>query len=188
MSRSAPISPGCCIRMNCASSRPAIPGKNRLCTLPRPTAWKCCAWPSKGSRCQSSSTSTKSCAIARATPSIACARSGPRPGRRQSIVFLMGADQLQQLDTWKEWRPALRSTPISAPHRGRGFAIDAHGLPPRWRANSAAAMRTPEQIRNTPHGLTCLALQPGDGCVGYRNPFAAGARRTPAIADSRPRC
>ena len=77
-------------------------------------------------------------------------------GPDTSIAFLMGADQLQQLHTWKEWQSLFDYAHICAASRP-GFDIDAGHLPPevarelRRRDGSAA------QIRESAHGLAFVA-------------------------------
>ena len=77
---------------------------------------------------------------------------GPEP----SLMFLIGADQLQHLDTWQEWRQLFDYAHICAASRP-GFAIDASQVSPAVTAEFARRAGTPEQIRNTPHGLSYLA-------------------------------
>jgi nicotinate-nucleotide adenylyltransferase len=77
-------------------------------------------------------------------------------GPRASLAFLLGADQLRQLDSWKEWRQLFDYAHLCAASRP-GFAIDAHSLPPEVAAYFGRRHGTPEQIRNTPNGLAYLA-------------------------------
>lgn len=72
------------------------------------------------------------------------------------IAFVMGADQLQRLDTWNEWQALFEYAHICVAARP-GFDIGAAGLPPAVAAAFSSRLGTPEQIRNTPHGLTYLA-------------------------------
>lgn len=72
------------------------------------------------------------------------------------IAFVMGADQLQRLDTWNEWQALFDYAHICVAARP-GFDIGAAGLPPAVAAAFSSRLGTPEQIRNTPHGLTYLA-------------------------------
>jgi len=72
------------------------------------------------------------------------------------IAFVMGADQLQRLDTWNEWQALFDYAHICVAARP-GFDIGAAGLPPTVAAAFSSRLGTPEQIRNTPHGLTYLA-------------------------------
>jgi nicotinate-nucleotide adenylyltransferase len=73
-----------------------------------------------------------------------------------SLTFLIGADQLRQLHTWKEWQRLFDYAHICAASRP-GFGIDATDLPVEVSREFARRLATPEQIRNTPHGLAYLA-------------------------------
>ncbi|CAN7705629.1 nicotinate-nucleotide adenylyltransferase [Duganella sp. LjRoot269] len=77
-------------------------------------------------------------------------------GPSASIAFLMGADQLQRLDTWHEWQALFDYAHICVAARP-GFSIATAGLPPAVAEAFSSRLGTPEQIRNTPHGLTYLA-------------------------------
>lgn len=77
-------------------------------------------------------------------------------GPDASISFVMGADQLQRLDTWHEWRALFDYAHLCVAARP-GFDLGAAGLPPAVAAAFSSRLGTPEQIRNTPHGLTYLA-------------------------------
>lgn len=77
-------------------------------------------------------------------------------GPEVSIVFLIGADQLQQLHTWKEWQRLFDYAHICAASRP-GFEIDATHLTEEVGREFARREATPQQIRKTPHGLTYLA-------------------------------
>jgi nicotinate-nucleotide adenylyltransferase len=73
-----------------------------------------------------------------------------------SLAFLIGADQLQQLHTWKEWQRLFDYAHVCAASRP-GFGIDAADLAVEVSREFARRLATPEQIRNTPHGLAYLA-------------------------------
>jgi nicotinate-nucleotide adenylyltransferase len=77
-------------------------------------------------------------------------------GPDASIVFLLGADQLQQLDTWKEWQRLFDFAHICAASRP-GFSVEGAHVPTAVALEFKRRAGTPEQIRNTPHGLTYLA-------------------------------
>ena len=77
-------------------------------------------------------------------------------GPSASISFLMGADQLQRLDTWHEWQALFDYAHICVAARP-GFNLAAAGLAPAVAKAFSRRLGTPEQIRNTPHGLTYLA-------------------------------
>lgn len=77
-------------------------------------------------------------------------------GPAASIVFLMGADQLQKLDSWRDWRDlfALASFGVAA---RPGYRLDEAALPPAVAQELAARQATPEQVRASPAGRVCLA-------------------------------
>jgi len=77
-------------------------------------------------------------------------------GPAVSIVFLIGADQLQKLHTWKEWRGLFDYANVCAASRP-GFTMDAAGLPEEVVREFSRRASTPTQIRETPSGLTSLA-------------------------------
>ncbi len=77
-------------------------------------------------------------------------------GAEVSIVFLIGADQLQHLNTWQQWRDMFDYAHICAASRP-GFAMDAGHVPDEITREFTLRAGTPEQIRNTAHGLACLA-------------------------------
>lgn len=77
-------------------------------------------------------------------------------GAETSIAFLIGADQLQQLHTWKEWQQLFDYAHICAASRP-GFDLDGKHVPPEVAGQFARRAATPAQIRGTPHGLTCIA-------------------------------
>ncbi|MBV6325280.1 nicotinate-nucleotide adenylyltransferase [Duganella violaceipulchra] len=77
-------------------------------------------------------------------------------GPSASISFLMGADQLQRLDTWHEWQALFDYAHICVAARP-GFNLATAGLAPAVAEAISRRLGTPEQIRNTPHGLTYLA-------------------------------
>ncbi|NRR29016.1 nicotinate-nucleotide adenylyltransferase [Oxalobacteraceae bacterium] len=73
-----------------------------------------------------------------------------------SLAFLMGADQLQRLNTWRDWQSLFDFAHICVATRP-GFALDSASLPEAVAAEFSRRLGTPDQIRNTPHGLTYLA-------------------------------
>lgn len=77
-------------------------------------------------------------------------------GPMASIAFLIGADQLQQLNTWREWQRLFDYAHICAASRP-GFALDASHVPHEVAREFSRRGGTPEQIRTTPYGLTYLA-------------------------------
>ncbi|THC45690.1 nicotinate-nucleotide adenylyltransferase [Massilia sp. Mn16-1_5] len=77
-------------------------------------------------------------------------------GPQASIVFLMGADQLQNLDSWREWQQLFELANIGVAARP-GYTLDQHALPPAVARELAPRLAPPEQVRTTPAGLVCLA-------------------------------
>jgi nicotinate-nucleotide adenylyltransferase len=77
-------------------------------------------------------------------------------GPDASIVFLIGADQLQQLDTWREWRALFDYAHIGVAARP-GFALAAAALPPAVAHEIAVRQGSLEQLRTTPSGRVFLA-------------------------------
>ncbi|HJV79504.1 nicotinate-nucleotide adenylyltransferase [Noviherbaspirillum sp.] len=77
-------------------------------------------------------------------------------GPEVSLAFLIGADQLQQLHTWKEWRQLFDYAHICAASRP-GFAMDSAHVPAEVGREFARRDATPQQIRETSHGLTTIA-------------------------------
>jgi nicotinate-nucleotide adenylyltransferase len=73
-----------------------------------------------------------------------------------SIVFLMGADQLQHLNTWNDWRQLFDYAHLCAASRP-GFAMDAAHVPDEVTQEFACRAATPQQIRTTAQGLAFLA-------------------------------
>ena len=77
-------------------------------------------------------------------------------GSQTSIVFLLGADQLQRLDSWKDWRELFNYAHICGATRP-GYSLDATKLPEAVSREFSQRAATIEQIRTTPHGLSFLA-------------------------------
>lgn len=77
-------------------------------------------------------------------------------GDRTSIAFLLGADQLQHLDTWRDWRQLFDHAHLCVASRP-GFGIGPDHMPAEVAREFSRRAGTPEHIRGTPHGLTCFA-------------------------------
>lgn len=77
-------------------------------------------------------------------------------GPEASLVFFMGADQLQRLNTWHCWRDLFELSHICAVSRP-GFALDMASVPDAVREEFAQRLSTPEKIRASSCGLTCHA-------------------------------
>ena len=95
---------------------------------------------------------------ARATYTIDTLRSLRRElGDEPSIAFLIGADQLQHLESWQEWREMFDYAHICAASRP-GFAIDGEQVSVAVRDEFAGRAGTVEQVCSQAHGLSYLAL------------------------------
>ena len=77
-------------------------------------------------------------------------------GPDASIVFLMGADQLRQLDTWRDWRTLFDLAHIGVAARP-GYDLNAAALPPAVATELQQRLATPAQLRNQPSGHAYLA-------------------------------
>jgi nicotinate-nucleotide adenylyltransferase len=73
-----------------------------------------------------------------------------------SLAFLMGADQLQRLNTWHEWRNLFDLAHFCVAARP-GFELDDAHVPAEVAAEFQRRLATPDQVRNTPAGRTMLA-------------------------------
>lgn len=77
-------------------------------------------------------------------------------GPEASIAFLIGADQLQQLHTWKEWQHLFDYAHICAASRP-GFKIAAGDLPAEVARELLRREGSAVQIRETAKGLAFVA-------------------------------
>ena len=77
-------------------------------------------------------------------------------GPETSLVFLIGADQLQHLDTWQEWQHMFDLAHICAASRP-GFDIDAAHVSSAVAREFVRRAGTAAHIRDSPHGLTYTA-------------------------------
>jgi nicotinate-nucleotide adenylyltransferase len=77
-------------------------------------------------------------------------------GPEASIVFLMGADQLQNLDSWRDWQSLFALANIGVAARP-GYTLEQEALPPAVASALAPRLAPPGQVRTTPAGLVCLA-------------------------------
>ena len=77
-------------------------------------------------------------------------------GPAVSIVFLMGADQLQHLNTWQGWQELFDYANLCAASRP-GFGMEPAHVPQAVMNEFSRRAASPEQIRNTAYGLTYLA-------------------------------
>ncbi|WP_229726421.1 nicotinate-nucleotide adenylyltransferase [Oxalicibacterium faecigallinarum] len=77
-------------------------------------------------------------------------------GPAVSLAFLIGADQLQHLNTWQGWDELFSYAHLCAASRP-GFATDATHVPAEVSAAFAQRAGTPDQIRQTASGLSFVA-------------------------------
>jgi nicotinate-nucleotide adenylyltransferase len=77
-------------------------------------------------------------------------------GPDASIVFLIGADQLQRLDTWRDWRALFELANLGVAARP-GFSLADAALPPAVVQELALRRASPAQLRATPCGLVNVA-------------------------------
>lgn len=77
-------------------------------------------------------------------------------GPQVCLLFLMGGDQLLQLDTWQGWRELFDYAHLCVASRP-GFAVDAAQVPPQVAAEFSRRRGTRDQLRATSHGLSYLA-------------------------------
>jgi len=73
-----------------------------------------------------------------------------------SLVFLMGADQLQHLNTWQHWQQLFDYAHLCAASRP-GFSMAAGAIPHEVAQEFSRRAATPAQIRSSAHGCSCLA-------------------------------
>jgi nicotinate-nucleotide adenylyltransferase len=77
-------------------------------------------------------------------------------GPDASIVFLMGADQLQKLDSWRDWESLFELANFGVAARP-GYRLDAAALPPAVAHELAQRAGTYEEVRASKAGRVCLA-------------------------------
>ncbi|QJE00727.1 nicotinate-nucleotide adenylyltransferase [Massilia forsythiae] len=77
-------------------------------------------------------------------------------GASTSIVFLMGADQLQKLDSWRDWRSLFELANFGVAARP-GYRLDGAALPPAVAHEIAGRLASPERVRASPAGRVCMA-------------------------------
>jgi len=77
-------------------------------------------------------------------------------GPDASIVFLMGADQLQKLDSWRDWKDLFALANFGVAARP-GYRLDAAALSPAVASELAPRFGTPEEVRASKAGRVCLA-------------------------------
>lgn len=77
-------------------------------------------------------------------------------GPAASIVFLMGADQLQKLDSWRDWQELFELANFGVAARP-GYRLDEAGLAPAVARELAQRRATPDEVRASPAGRVCVA-------------------------------
>jgi nicotinate-nucleotide adenylyltransferase len=77
-------------------------------------------------------------------------------GDEVSIVMALGADQLLNLHTWRDWTHLFDLAHFCFATRP-GFAIDGRSINPDVAKQLSRRVASPSQLRNTPHGLTYMA-------------------------------
>ena len=77
-------------------------------------------------------------------------------GPAASLVFLIGADQLLHLDTWRDWRHLFDLAHIGVAARP-GFSLAGAALPPAVAIELQQRQGSLEQLRNTPSGHAYVA-------------------------------
>lgn len=77
-------------------------------------------------------------------------------GTRASLTLTIGADQLQRLDTWRNWRALFDHAHLCVVSRP-GYTTESAKLPDEVRREFARRTASPAQLRGTPHGLTHIA-------------------------------
>jgi nicotinate-nucleotide adenylyltransferase len=77
-------------------------------------------------------------------------------GPDTSIVFLMGADQLQKLDSWRDWQALFDLANFGVAARP-GYRLDEAGLPPAVARELAQRHASPAEVRASAAGRVCLA-------------------------------
>ncbi|NEX64371.1 nicotinate-nucleotide adenylyltransferase [Noviherbaspirillum galbum] len=100
-------------------------------------------------------------------------------GGDASIAFIIGADQLQRLDTWKEWRSLFDATHLCVASRP-GFNLDAASIPAEVAREFRRREASADQMRGSPHGLTHIAtaLQFDVAATEIRTLLQAGPQET----------
>lgn len=77
-------------------------------------------------------------------------------GQHVSIVFLMGADQLLNLDHWNEWHELFELANLGVATRP-GYDLAQEALPPAVARELSMRLASPDTVRASSHGKVCLA-------------------------------
>ncbi len=79
-------------------------------------------------------------------------------GRDVSLALIMGADQLVNLHTWRDWAALFDETHLCIASRP-GFTIENAALDKAVAAQITRRLASADQLRQTPSGLVCIATQ-----------------------------
>lgn len=101
-------------------------------------------------------------------------------GNEVSLNFLIGADQLQHLDTWQQWQTLFDYANLCAAARP-GFVLAGPAVPSVVGNAFAQRAATAEQIRCSAHGKSFLApdLSVDISATTIRAALRQGDKRTP---------
>ncbi len=77
-------------------------------------------------------------------------------GDKTSLALALGADQLLNLHTWRDWSELFELAHLCFAARP-GFDIRSAAIHPEVNAQLTRRMASPPQLRQTPHGLTFVA-------------------------------
>lgn len=108
-------------------------------------------------------------------------------GDETSIAFILGADQLLKLHTWKDWTKLFDHAHLCAASRP-GYLTEGEQLAAEVAREFSRRAATSEQMRDTPNGLTCLVsnLALDVSATGIRAALQAGhvpAQLPPRVLD-----
>ena len=73
-----------------------------------------------------------------------------------ALCFLMGADQLERLDTWHDWRGLFALAHLCVAARP-GFQLDGPGIPAEVAAEFGARLVPAQRLCSRPAGNACIA-------------------------------
>ena len=79
-------------------------------------------------------------------------------GHDVSLALIMGADQLINLHTWRDWTALFDETHLCIAARP-GYAIEDAALDKAVAAQITRRLASADQLRQTPSGLVCIARQ-----------------------------
>jgi nicotinate-nucleotide adenylyltransferase len=104
-------------------------------------------------------------------------------GPDASIIFVMGADQLHKLDTWRDWRALFDLANIAVAARP-GFDIAREALPPAVAEQLERRLATPDRLCATPSGSVSIvqSLAVDISATQVREALAAGGDASALVA------